>query len=206
MKKTVLGSLVVVLVSLSLGFSSDPVYLHTSGRKMVSADGLSCYEATWEEVRSLKYHHALEYVGSEENYHLIRWVTKIIPASDAVDCFAVPKAQFTPRYTYPFSAQHSWGQGSFYLFDEDLRNDAKWIAIGRITAVKEDRRQGSSIIAYELTFVPERWEKRHSNRKEIQLITYMAMRVPSNTGGLFRVYGDELKFSEPTGLIEIEKL
>jgi len=63
--------------------------------------GAVAYVIDYEELWVLTQKERLEYVGTKDGYHIVRWWVKIPPAPSAA-IFAVPKDQFAPARPFKF--------------------------------------------------------------------------------------------------------
>jgi hypothetical protein len=63
---------------------------------ITTRDSTNWYVTNLDELKNLYHSHQYSYAGSIDNFHLIRWWTKLAYYPDQCDKFAIPKDQYKP--------------------------------------------------------------------------------------------------------------
>ncbi|NQT98124.1 MAG: hypothetical protein HQ562_10325 [Candidatus Marinimicrobia bacterium] len=93
-------------------------YLTKNLRKPVYLDSLNiAYETNYSEIIPLKQY--MTYIGSVEDYHIIRWWIKIDVGPGSYYNYAIPYDQFSPLYPFQYGQKNSTNVPSSPIFDDD---------------------------------------------------------------------------------------
>ena len=87
---------------------------------IMTPDSIEWYRTSLKELEKIPRNHALTYEGTYQNYHLIRWWTKIFYYPNQCSEFSIMNTEFRPEYQYEYLMRDSidWQYRSQRIFKE----------------------------------------------------------------------------------------